>query len=80
VTQDESQVSVGGMLALEQVLRKHWLCLTTFGTLIGWSKMEFRGRDEITESHIFCRLVDPAKGFRVYVAGYGMLSPGFTHV
>jgi hypothetical protein len=30
VTRDESQVSVGGLLALDQVLRKHWSCLTIF--------------------------------------------------
>jgi hypothetical protein len=28
VTQDESQVSVGGLLALEQVLEEPWSCLT----------------------------------------------------
>jgi uncharacterized protein YggU (UPF0235/DUF167 family) len=32
VTQDESQVSVGGMLALHQVLRDPWESLTYFGT------------------------------------------------
>ena len=30
MTWDESQVSVGGLLALDQFLRKHWLGLTTF--------------------------------------------------
>jgi hypothetical protein len=62
VTRDESQVSVGALLALDQVLREHWSCLTTFGTSIGWSKMEFLGRDKIVGSHSFCGLVDPAKG------------------
>jgi hypothetical protein len=68
------------MLALDQVLRKHWSCLTTFGTSTGWSKMECPGRAEIMGSHLFCGLVDPTKGFRVYVTGYGMSAHGFTHV
>jgi hypothetical protein len=40
VTRDESHVSVGGMLALEQVLGDTWSCLTILGTLIArriWS-------------------------------------------
>jgi hypothetical protein len=32
VTWDESQVSVGGLLALDQVLGDTWLGLTYFGT------------------------------------------------
>jgi hypothetical protein len=35
VTRDESQVSVGGLLALDQVLWKRWSCLTNFGTSTG---------------------------------------------
>jgi hypothetical protein len=31
VTQDESQVSVGGLLALDQVLEDSWSSLTYFG-------------------------------------------------
>jgi hypothetical protein len=31
VTRDESQVSVGGLLALDQVLRNTWSYLTIFG-------------------------------------------------
>jgi hypothetical protein len=54
VTRDESQVSVGGLLALDQVLRKHWSCLTIFGTSTGWSKMEHPGGAEIAGSHLFC--------------------------
>jgi hypothetical protein len=50
------------VLSLEQFLRKHWSCLTTFGTSIGWSKMEHPGGAEIAGSHLFCRLVDPTKG------------------
>jgi hypothetical protein len=46
-----------------------FLMLTTFGTSIGWSKMERPGGAEITGSHSFCGLVDPAKDFRVYVMG-----------
>jgi hypothetical protein len=59
VTQDESQVSVGGMLALDQVLWKHWSCLTIFGTSIGWSKMELPGEVEIMGSLPFCRNFGP---------------------
>jgi hypothetical protein len=62
VTREESQVSVGGLLALDQVLRKHWSCLTIFGTSIGWSKMECPSGAEIAGSHLFCGLVDPTKG------------------
>jgi hypothetical protein len=54
VTRDESQVSVGGLLALDKVLRKRWSCLTIFGTSIGWSKMEHPGEVEIAGSRLFC--------------------------
>jgi hypothetical protein len=54
VTRDESQVSVGGLLALDQVLWKRWSCLTIFGTLTGWSKMECPGEVEIAGSRPFC--------------------------
>jgi hypothetical protein len=62
-------VSVGGLLALDQVLRKHWSSLTTlFWTLTGWSKMERLGRDDIAGSHLIC---GPNKGFtRVFVLGF----------
>jgi hypothetical protein len=73
-------VMVWLMLALDQVLRKHWSCLTTFVTSMGWSNMERPGGDEIVGSRLFCGLVDLAKGFRVYVTSYGMLAHGFTHV
>jgi hypothetical protein len=76
VTQDESQVSVGGLLALDQVLGKPWLCLTIFGTSIGWSKMECPGEVENARSHPFCRIF----GFRVYEMGMGCRPMGFTHV
>jgi hypothetical protein len=67
VTRDESQVSVGGMLALDEVLRKYWSCLTTFGTSTGWTKMEHPSKVEIMGSHLFC---GPSKGFsKVYVMG-----------
>jgi hypothetical protein len=42
--------------------------------------MEHPGGAEIVGSHSFCGLVDPTKGFRVYVMGYGMSAHGFTHV
>jgi hypothetical protein len=50
------------VLALDQVLRKYWSCLNTFGTSTDWSKMERPCRDEITGSHSFFGLVDPVKG------------------
>jgi hypothetical protein len=68
VTRDESQVSVGGLLALDQVLRKHWSCLTIFGTSTGWSKMEHPGEAEIVGSRPFCGIFG---AFRVYVTGMG---------
>jgi hypothetical protein len=74
---DESHVSVGGLLALNQFLRKHWSRLTTFWTTTGWSKMERLGGAEITRSHLFC---GPNKRFiRVYVMDYGMSAHGVTH-
>jgi hypothetical protein len=54
VTWDESQVSVGGLLALDQVLREPWSCLTIFGTSTGWSKTERPSEAEIAGSHPFC--------------------------
>jgi hypothetical protein len=33
--------------------------------------MEHPGGAEIAGSHLFCRLVDPTKGSRVYVTGMG---------
>jgi hypothetical protein len=49
-------VSVGGILALDLVLRKHGSCLTIFGTSTGRSKMECLGEVEIMVSHPFCRI------------------------
>jgi hypothetical protein len=51
------------LLAHDQVLGEPWSCLTIFGTLIGWSKMERLGEAEITGSHPFCRPVDPTTGY-----------------
>jgi hypothetical protein len=80
VTRDESQVSVGGLLALDQVLRKHWSCLTTFGTSTGWSKMEHPGGARSWDLTCFVGLWTQQRVFRVYVMGYGMSAHGFTHV
>jgi hypothetical protein len=55
------------VLALDQVLREHWSCLTIFGTSTGWSKMKHPGKAEIMGSHLFCGFL----GFRVYVTGMG---------
>jgi hypothetical protein len=75
VTRDESQVSVEGMLALEQVLWKHWSCLTNFGTSTGWSKMERQAKWRSRDLTPFCELF----GFRVYVMGIGCRPMGLTH-
>jgi hypothetical protein len=55
--------SIMVLLALDQVLRKHWSYLTTFGTSTSWSKMEHPGVAEIVGYRLFCMLVDPARGF-----------------
>jgi hypothetical protein len=64
-------VSVGGLLALDQVLWKWWSCLTNFGTSTGWSKKKRRSRDLTPFCEIF--------GFRVYVTGMGCQPMGITH-
>jgi hypothetical protein len=48
---DESQVSVGGLLALDQVLWKRWSCLTNFGDFDRLVEDEAPGEAEITGSH-----------------------------
>jgi hypothetical protein len=54
-------VSVGGLLAFDHVLRKHW-------SSIGWSNMECPPGAEIARCHLFC---GPRKGFiRVFVLGF----------
>jgi hypothetical protein len=76
VTRDESQVSVGGLLALDQVLGEPWSCLTIFGTSTGWSKMERPGEARSQDLTLFAGFL----GFRVYVMGMGCQAHGFTHV
>ena len=74
--------TIGGTtvaLALDQVLKKHWSCLTTFGTLTCWSKMEHPGGVD-HEISLVLWACGSSKGFtRVYVMGYGMSAHGFTH-
>jgi hypothetical protein len=62
VTRDESDVSVGGLLALDQVLRKPWSVLTTFWTSTCWSKMECPGGAEIMDITCFVGYLDPTRG------------------
>jgi hypothetical protein len=62
VTQDESQVSVGGLLALDQVLRKPWSGLDHFWTSTHWSKKEHPGGAEIMDLTYFAGYVDPVRG------------------
>jgi hypothetical protein len=61
-------VIVGGMLALDQVLRKRWSCLTIFGTSTSWSKTKHPGEAEITGSRPFLQAFWVV---RVYVTGMG---------
>jgi hypothetical protein len=61
VTRDKSQVSVGGMLALDQVLRKPWSGLDHFWTSTGWSKMDRPGEAEIVDLTYFSGYVDSAR-------------------
>jgi hypothetical protein len=68
VTWDESQVSVGGILALDQVLR-------SLGHVLGLRQaVEGRAQDEakIAGSR-------PLFGFWDYVTDIGMSAHGFTH-
>jgi hypothetical protein len=73
VTRDESQVRVGGLLALDQVSRKRWSCLTIFGTSTGWSKREHPGEVEIMGSH---PCLWDFWDFMVYVRGMGFWPMG----
>jgi hypothetical protein len=73
VTRDESQVSVGGLLALDQVLWKRWSCLTIFETSTGWSKTEHPGEARSWDLTLFAGFL----GFRVYVTGMGCRPMGF---
>jgi hypothetical protein len=50
------------MLALDQVLRKHWSYLAHFWTSTRWSKKERLGRDEIADVTYFVRYVDLVRG------------------
>jgi hypothetical protein len=74
VTRDESQVSVGGLLALDQVLGDSWSSLTIldFDNL---SKVEHKTKQRSWD-------LDPFLGpFRVLglCNGNGMSAHGFTH-
>jgi hypothetical protein len=73
VTQDESRVSVGGLLALDQVLENLGHVLTNFGTSTGWLKMKHKSKwiswDLTPFSGIF--------RFRVYVMGMECRPIGF---
>jgi hypothetical protein len=62
VTRDKSQVSVGGLFSLKQVLRKPWSGLERFWTTTGWSKMKCPGKDEIMNLTCFMGYVDPTRG------------------
>jgi hypothetical protein len=75
VTRDESQVSVGGLLALDQVLRilGHFLPFYDSEKLLKVEhKMKRRSWDLVPFWALF-EIWD-------YVTGMGMLAHGFTHV
>jgi hypothetical protein len=73
-------VSVGGLLALDQVLRKHWSCLTTFWDFDRPVEEGVPRQSRDREISLILRACGPSKGFtRVYVTGYGMSTHGFTH-
>jgi hypothetical protein len=55
-------VSVGGLLALDQVLRKPWSDLDHFWTSTHWSKKERPGGAEIVDLTYFAGYVDPVRG------------------
>jgi hypothetical protein len=61
VTWDESRVSVGGLLALDQVLRKPWSGSDHFWTSTGCSKMECPGGAEIANLTYFAGYMDPVR-------------------
>jgi hypothetical protein len=68
-------VSVGGLLALDQALRKSWSGLTTFWNSTGWLKMEHPGGDEIAGSHLFFGLFGPKMGFLGFFNGLWDVGP-----
>jgi hypothetical protein len=74
VTRDESQVSVGGLLALDQVLRTlgHFLPFWDFDRL---SKAERKSKRRSWDIEPFLGIF----GFWAYVMGMGMSTHGFTH-
>jgi hypothetical protein len=77
VTQNESQVSVGGLLALDQVLRKHWLGLTTFGLQQAGRRWSAQADLRSWDITYFLDPTMDSLGFFYY--GFGMSAHGFTH-
>jgi hypothetical protein len=55
VTQDESQVSVGGLLALNQVLRKHLVIFDHFWNFDNLSNMERNAKQILWKLDPFLR-------------------------
>jgi hypothetical protein len=74
-------VSVGGLLALDQVLGKLWSDLAHFWTSTHWSKKECPGGAEIMDLTHFLGYVDPIKGPLGFCNGFmGCRPMGFSHV
>ena len=53
MTQDKSQVSVGGLLAVEQVSKNTWSYLTTFLDYDSLSKMERNAKQKLGKQELF---------------------------
>jgi hypothetical protein len=68
-------VSVGGLLALDQVLGKLWSVLAHFWTSTRWSKKERPGGAEIVDLTDFEGYVDPVKGPLGFCNGFMDVGP-----
>jgi hypothetical protein len=55
-------VSVGGLLALDQVLRKPWSDLDHFWNSTHWLRKECLGEADIVDLTYFVGYVDPVRG------------------
>jgi hypothetical protein len=75
VTEDESQVSVGGLLALDQVLRKPWSSLTTFWTSTHWSRKECPSGADIIDITYFVGYVYLTRGLYGFCNGLWDVDP-----
>jgi hypothetical protein len=68
-------VSVGGLLALDQVLRKTWSGLDNFLTSTCWSNMEHPSRAKIVDLTYFVGYVDLARVSLGFCNGLWRIGP-----